>query len=441
MSDEAKRRLVTLQKKITVKRDEAREAIKAASADDLSQDDRTVAREKAHALTKETTDLQADIEAQKALVHADDEVLGKIDDYTDEPAAKDRNEGLSPSFPEGSLGKSYAGSKAFKAWDRGSNGGVHRLNIGMKQLLQTSQGFEPRAPRTGEIVPFAHRPVEVLDMLPSLPTNQHEILFMEQTTRTAPAAADLALAEGAVRSEAAFEWTQRTESVIELGEYVPVTAIQYEDAIELTATIDMQLREQLREGIEFEIFNGPGTANRVTGFLNRTGRQERTAANVAEGRNNMLDTLLDSMADVMYTGWSSPNMIVMNGLDWIRICKIKDETGAYLWKNPNTAAGGGGGADMMSKEVFGVPVVIGNVLARNKAILLDTRFVTIRDRRDVTIRMGDRQAVTLTAAQIGGSSAVTVHTQPTGQMNVWGDVRFALQVRRAASIGDVTFAS
>ena len=62
------------------------------------------------------------------------------------------------------------------------------------------------------------------------------------------------------------------------------------------------------------------------------------------------------------------------------------------------------------QRLWGLPVVLVDSLAQGTGVVFDNRWVTLRDRRDVVVRMADRWAVEGT------------NTAPTGQYNIWCDI-------------------
>src|SRR6266550_902685 len=61
---------------------------------------------------------------------------------------------------------------------------VKDLLFETKAVMSTGAGWQPQAIRSGEVIPSAQRPIQVIDLLPTTDTNQANYLFMEDTTAT-----------------------------------------------------------------------------------------------------------------------------------------------------------------------------------------------------------------------------------------------------------------
>jgi hypothetical protein len=90
-----------------------------------------------------------------------------------------------------------------------------------KTTLTEAGGFAPPNFRGPDVVPFALRRPVVADLIPQVTTNQGSaVVYMEETTNTNNAAP---VAEGAVKPEDAFAYTQRTVTIEVIATTLPVT--------------------------------------------------------------------------------------------------------------------------------------------------------------------------------------------------------------------------
>ncbi|MCX4468728.1 hypothetical protein OOK41_00080 [Micromonospora sp. NBC_01655] len=78
-----------------------------------------------------------------------------------------------------SFGELFVGSAAFKG-KQGSIGPEATLDLDLKTLMQTSAGWLPETTRTGRIVDYATRPIQVLDYIPTTTTAQAAVVYMEE---------------------------------------------------------------------------------------------------------------------------------------------------------------------------------------------------------------------------------------------------------------------
>ena len=78
-----------------------------------------------------------------------------------------------------SLGQIFVESKAFKNFHGGSDSDVVNVKTTLKTLFQTSAGWAPESIRTGKVVEYATRPIQVIDIIPPGNTNDTSIVYME----------------------------------------------------------------------------------------------------------------------------------------------------------------------------------------------------------------------------------------------------------------------
>src|SRR5207247_8444208 len=112
------------------------------------------------------------------------------------------------------------------------------LDIGLKTVLQTSAGFQPRTGVGDVIVEKAARPVQVLDFIPTDTTELFEYPFMQETTRTQAAAE---VAETGTYAEDAFAYTRVVAPVQKIGSQIPCTDEQLADVGAMPALRDKRL--------------------------------------------------------------------------------------------------------------------------------------------------------------------------------------------------------
>jgi hypothetical protein len=95
--------------------------------------------------------------------------------------------GSGGSGPIKGLGELFVQSKAYT--ERTSKGGpVAELGIDLKTVMTTAAGWAPQAIRSGRMVDYATRPIQVIDLIPGGSTQQNAYVYMEETTFTNAAA-------------------------------------------------------------------------------------------------------------------------------------------------------------------------------------------------------------------------------------------------------------
>jgi len=227
-----------------------------------------------------------------------------------------------------SFGQHFVESKAYK--DRnGSIGPEAKLDIELKTLMTTTAGFPPETTRTGRLVDFATRPIQVTDLVPGTTTSQAAVVYMEETTFTNAAAE---AAEGGTYAEAALALTEQSSPVRKIAVFLPVTDEQLEDEPQVRGYIDNRLPFMVRQRLDSQILVGNGTPPNLRGFLNVVGIQTQ-----AKGADPAPDAVYKAMVKVRVTGRAMPNAIVYHPTNWQDIRLLRTADGIYIWGNPSDA--------------------------------------------------------------------------------------------------------
>ena len=227
-----------------------------------------------------------------------------------------------------SFGQHFVESKAYK--DRnGSIGPEAKLDIELKTLMTTTAGFPPETTRTGRLVDFATRPIQVTDLVPGTTTSQAAVVYMEETTFTNAAAE---AAEGGTYAEAALALTEQSSPVRKIAVFLPVTDEQLEDEPQVRGYIDNRLPFMVRQRLDSQILVGNGTPPNLRGFLNVAGIQTQ-----AKGADPAPDAVYKAMVKVRVTGRAMPNAIVYHPTNWQDIRLLRTADGIYIWGNPSDA--------------------------------------------------------------------------------------------------------
>ena len=236
----------------------------------------------------------------------------------DQPQAKQRK----------SVGELFTESQAYK----GRNGGIGpeaHLDIEVKTLMTTSAGWAPEVLRTGQVVDFATRPIQVIDLVPAGETSQASVQYMEETTFTNAAAET---AEGGTYAESALALTERTVVVRKIATFLPVTDEQLDDVPMIRGYLDQRLPFMVRQRLDGQVLTGNGTPPNMAGFLNTAGIQTQ-----AKGADPSPDAVYKAMVKVRVTGRAQPNGLVYHPTNWQDIRLLRTADGIYIWGNPSDA--------------------------------------------------------------------------------------------------------
>ena len=256
----------------------------------------------------------------------------------------------------------------------------------MAATVTTSAGWDPEVIRQPGAVPAISRPIQLLDVLPQAPTNQHGLSYMMQTTRTATAVVEKA--EGAASGEAVFEWTERTEAIREIPAHVPVTEVQLEDEPQIRQILDNDLALMVRQRADGQILSGTGTAPNVRGLL--ITRNAETVGDfdwavTASKRSDQIGDLRKAKSRRMVIGRCMPNVYLCHPYIFDEIA-LKDTAGSgYYLGSP---------ANDFVERLWGLPVVITDHLSDVDAsgtigaVVMDTSYVTVWMRRGIHTEIG-----------------------------------------------------
>lgn len=275
-----------------------------------------------------------------------------------------------PSFGEMVTGsKSWMGSRT----PVGTRVEVQLGDHGIKTLLQTSAGWQPRTDNGTVVVDKIIRPVQVLDLFPSDRTELFEIPSMEETTRTQAAAE---LAEAGTYAEDAFAFTRRTSPVKKVGSEIPVTDEQLDDVPGLNGLLNNRLTFGLRARADQQIVVGDGTGSTLTGLANASNVQ--TQAKAADPTAN---AVLKAITLVRVSGRAAPTHVFMHGTDIQNLRLAQNAMGDYQF-GPPYASG--------ESSIWGLPWVQTEALTQGTALVVSMNplWVCLYYRKDIEVQVG-----------------------------------------------------
>lgn len=302
------------------------------------------------ALNTEIDDLAKQVEDLQAI----EGIAAKAREGQGDPARQPGSEpGLKAPAGAKSLGELFTASRAFKG-RQGQTGPEAHLDVEVKTLMETTAGWAPETTRTGRVVEYATRPIQVTDLIPGGSTSQAAVVYMEETTFTNNAAET---AEGGAYAEAALAFIERTSSVRKIAVYLPVTDEQLEDEPQARGYINNRLPFMLRQRLDSQILVGNGTAPNLRGFLNVSGIQTQ-----AKSTDPIPDAVYKAMTKVRVTGRSMPGAVVMHPNNWQTVRLLRTSDGVYIWGSPSEA-----GPD----RIWGLPVAQSDAITEHTALVGD----------------------------------------------------------------------
>ena len=308
-----------------------------------------------------------------------------------------------------SLGDLFVESKAYTGRVPGGNGAVDTLDLGapeLKTLMETSAGWAPESVRTGRLVEFATRPIQVIDIIPMGATGQAAVVYMEETTFTNNAAET---AEGGAYGEAAFALTEQTSAVRKIAVWLPITDEQLEDEPQVRGYVNNRLPFMLRQRLDLQLLVGDGTPPNLSGIHDRVGIQTQ-----AKGADPTPDAVYKAMTKVRVTGQAMPNAYITHPNDWQDIRLLRTSDGIYIWGSPSEAG---------PERIWGLQVVQAQAETENTGLVGDfANHCEFAMRRGVEIQVSNSHSDYFVK----------------GKQAVRADLRGAFQVFRPSAFATVT---
>jgi HK97 family phage major capsid protein len=279
------------------------------------------------------------------------------------------------------------------------------VDIGLKTVLQTSGGFQPRTGVGDVIVEKAVRPVQVLDFIPSDTTELFEYPFMQETTRTQAAAE---VAETGSYAEDAFAYTRVVAPVQKIGSQIPCTDEQLADVGAMRALLDKRLTFGLLARLDQQILVGNGTPPNIKGVLNFASIQTQS-----RGSDPNANAIFKALTKVRVTGRAVPDVVMIHGLDWQQIRLAQNANGDYQFGPPSQTG---------ETALWGLPVLQTEALTQGTALTgAFKQYSLLLYRKGIEVQTG------------------YINTQfIIGELTIRADLRAAFAVYRDAAFCTVT---
>lgn len=358
-------------------------------------------------LNDEMTEISVEVENLKAVASASEKSrMSPASSHRESGSGSgDTGGGYSTGGQARSFGDLFVDSHAYKG-RQGQIGPMATLDIELKTLMTTTAGWDPEETRTGRVVEFATRPIQVTDLIPGTTTTQAAVKFMEETTFTNAA---VETAEGGSYPEAALAYTERTSIVRKIPVFLPVTDEQLEDEPQVRGLIDNRLRFMVRQRLDGQILTGSGAGVNLTGILNTAGIQTQ-----AKGADPVPDAVYKAIVKVRVTGRAMPNAVVFHPNDWQDVRLLRTADGIYIWGNPSDAG---------PERIWGLRAVQSDAETENTGLVGD-----FANHTELAVRRG----VDVQVSNSHGTFFVE------GKLAIRADMRVAFIVYRPAAFCTVT---
>lgn len=305
-----------------------------------------------------------------------------------------------------SLGQRFTEDQAWKAWLKEvapsgvipeSRKGLSSPSIQVKDfglfphrkelitgLADDSAGAFVVAEDTGIYEPIGRYQVTLRNLISVRTTTSDTVEFVRQTKQVTEAAptpeSNVKYPEGypgeidGKKPQGEVHWERVHETVKTIAVYVGATKRALADVGQLRGLIDQELRDDLVDELENQLFNGNGVGENFTGLANQAGT-------LVQGFNtNALITARQAITTLLVAGRQIPTAFVFNPTDWEAIDLLRDLNGNFLRGNPFGAG---------PNTLWGVPVVQSFHTAQGAAWLANWRKAVLWDREQATISATD----------------------------------------------------
>ena len=255
----------------------------------------------------------------------------------------------------------------------------------LNTLFKTSAGWAPFVQREGTLILSAQRPIQVLDIIPTMPTSQSAIKYMEETTF---ANAAVEVAEGGAAPEAQLALTERTVNVQKLAVSLPVTEEQVDDVDEVEMYLNQRIPFMLRQRADHQVLLGDGAAPNLQGILDHATVQEQVftkeAGNGIRPITKPLNAFMKAKTKVALVGRAMPSAAIMHHSMWESLALQETASAGFYMGSP---------AGDFQMRIWGLPVVLADTLSvaasGDAGIVGDfTNFCSLRVRKDFELDFG-----------------------------------------------------
>lgn len=191
-------------------------------------------------------------------------------------------------------------------------------------------------------VPIPVRAVRLTELITLSTTDTDTIIYVEETTRTDPAAET---APGTASPEATYVYTNRTANVRDISQWTPAHKRNLADAGQVQALLEGRLRSGVDRRMESQMISGDGTVENLRGILQTSGRGSVTKG----GTESRLETIHRAITTIRLALFGEPDAVGLNPSDYEDVVFEKGSDGHYLL---------GPASQQTSRTIWGFPALI-----------------------------------------------------------------------------------
>ncbi len=266
-------------------------------------------------------------------------------------------------------------SDAIKSYKPGMGiGPQSRIEVEVKTLFSTSNGWDPEDLRTGRLAEYPTRPApRIIDIFPQTTTTMSTVLYMEETVFVNNAAE---VAESGAYPEMQLKVEEKSSEVRKIAAFLPITEETFADEARARAYVENRLPFMLRQRVDLQLLQGNGTSPNLRGLENVVGIQTQ-----ALGADPLTDCIYKAMRKVRDTGFAEPSHVLIQPSKWESVRLLRTADGLYIWGHPSQVG---------PATIWGVPVIETTAVTSTKAVLGDfTNHAEVSTRRGVDMQISN----------------------------------------------------
>jgi HK97 family phage major capsid protein len=185
---------------------------------------------------------------------------------------------------------------------------------------------------------------------------------------------------GGVKPESGMEFEKDQTTVKTIAHWIPATKRALSDASQIRTLIDQFLRYGLEEELEDQILDGSGVGENFLGLAHTSGVQVQAAPT---GTQDVFTVTRMARRKVEIGGRALPTAYAMNPIDWENVELKRDANGVFY---------AGGPFSMSSPRLWGLPVVLSEIIPAGTAWVGAWNYAVLYDREQASIQVTDAHA-------------------------------------------------
>lgn len=227
--------------------------------------------------------------------------------------------------------------------------------------------YPTQADRNRNIALPGLRNLRLLDVMPRRTASSDTFEFVHLSATGEASEQEF---EGDEKAELDFEGQLMTGNIATVAGWTSASKQVLADNAALAAAIDTLISHKVLSRLEHRLINGVGGVGKIDGLISLGTVMTPTIATSAA------DIVGESMVRQSDAGYS-PNLILMNPLDWFEIQITRSTTdGHYLFGSPTMP---------VPPALWNASIVASPSVPQGTGLTIDTRFTTIMDREQMSI--------------------------------------------------------